>query len=61
MQRILRGVMQSVRVAQVVTNESVNTFRAILTKNRHLTLRELETIMNDSLGTHFQECRSLVL
>ncbi len=35
---------------RVVTDESVNTIRALLNEDRCLILRELETIMNDDLG-----------
>ncbi len=45
---------------KVVMDESANTICALLNEDCRLTLRELETIMNDSLGTHFRKCRSLV-
>ncbi len=32
---------------KVVTGESVNTIRTLLNKDRHLTLRELKTVMNN--------------
>ncbi len=35
---------------KVVMDESINTIRVLLDEDRHLTLRELETIMNDDLG-----------
>ncbi len=35
---------------KVVTEEFVSTIRALLNEDRRLTLRELETIMNDDLG-----------
>ncbi len=40
---------------KVVTDESVNTIRVLLNEDCRLTLRELETIMNNDLETYFHE------
>ncbi len=46
---------------KVVTDEFINMIRTVLNEDRHLTLRELEMIMNDDSGIHLHGYQSLVL